>query len=115
MNDIYAKNLNDDRETEMANDVLIRANKNLYSGVCMALVDAAKLLGVSNQLNFYVFSKSNNQKIPQPDLIDALKAGGASLVTTDDHKPRVPVGNNLGTRSVQQLTNLHLAKLKWQR
>ncbi|EIK45736.1 hypothetical protein O59_001375 [Cellvibrio sp. BR] len=112
LSDIYAKNLNDDREADMANEVLIRANKALYSDVCKALVDAAKLLGISNQLNFYVFSKSNNPKIPQPDLIEALKTGGASSAATDDHKPRVSVGNNLGTRSVQQLTNFHLAKLK---
>lgn len=112
LNDIYAKNLNVDRENDLANEVLIRANKDLYSSVCKALIDAAKLLGISNQLNFYVFSKSNNPKIPQPDLVDALKVGGASSVATDDHKPRVSVGNNLGTRSVQQLTNFHLAKLK---
>jgi hypothetical protein len=112
LNDIYAKNLNVDRETEMANEILIRANKDLYSGVCKALIEAAKMLGVSNQLNFYIFSKSNNPKIPQSDLVDALKSGGASSVTTDDSKPRVMVGNNLGTRSMQQLTNFHLAKLK---
>lgn len=112
LNDIYAKNLNVDRENDLANEVLIRANKDLYSSICKALIDAAKLLGISNQLNFYVFSKSNNPKIPQPDLVDALKVGGASSVATDDHKPRVSVGNNLGTRSVQQLTNFHLAKLK---
>lgn len=96
----------------MSNQILIRANKDLYSGVCKALVDAAKLLGVSNQLNFYVFSKSNNPKIPQPDLVAALKDGGASSVVTDDHKLRVSVGNNLGTGYVKQLTNFHLAKLK---
>ncbi len=112
LNDIYAKNLNVDRENDLANEVLIRANKDLYSSVCKALVDAAKLLGISNQLNFYVFSKSNNPKIPQPDLVGTLKAGGASSVATDDHKPRVAVGNNLGTCSMQQLTNFHLAKLK---
>lgn len=112
LNDIYAKNLNVDRETDMANEVLIRANKALYSDVCKALVGAAKILGISNQLNFYVFSKNNNPKIPQSDLVDALKSGGASSVTTDDSKPRVMVGNNLGTRSMQQLTNFHLAKLK---
>lgn len=112
LNDIYAKNLNVDLESDMANEILIRANKDLYSGVCRALIDAAKLLGVSNQLNFYVFSKSNNSKIPQPDLVGALKAGGANSVATDHHQPRVSVGNNLGTRSMKQLTNFHLAKLK---
>lgn len=112
LNDVYAKNLNVDSENNLANEILIRANKDLYSGVCKALVDAAKLLGVSNQLNFYVFSKSNNLKIPQPDLVAALKDGGASSVATDDHKPRVSVGNNLGTGYVKQLTNFHLAKLK---
>ena len=111
LNDIYAKNLNDDRETKMANEVLIRANRDLYSGVCRALVEAAKMLGVSNQLNFYVFSKNNNPKIPQSYLVDALKAGGASSVATDDNRPRVMVGDNQGIDSIPQLTNFHLAKL----
>lgn len=112
LNDVYAKNLNVDSENNLTNEILIRANKDLYSGVCKALVDAAKLLGVSNQLNFYVFSKSNNPKIPQSDLVDALKAGGASSVTTDENRPRVMVGDNKGIDSIPQLTNFHLAKLK---
>lgn len=112
LNDVYAKNLNVDSENNLANEILIRANKDLYSGVCKALVDAAKLLGVSNQLNFYVFSKSNNPKIPQSDLVDALKAGGASSVAIDANRPRVMVGDNKGIDSIPQLTNFHLAKLK---
>ena len=111
-NDIYAKNLNADREIEMANAALILANKDLYSGVCKALIEAAKLLGVSNQINFYVFSKNNNPKIPQSDLLNALTVGGASSVTTDDNRPRVMVGDNQGIDSIPQLTNFHLAKLK---
>jgi hypothetical protein len=110
--DIYAKNLNAEGEHEMSNQALVRANKDLYSTVCKALIGAAKQLGVSNQFNFYVFSKNNNTKIPQPELASALREGGASSVNTDEHRPRVTVGDNTGKLYIQQFSNLHLATLK---
>ncbi len=110
--DVYAKNLNADFEQDMTNEALVVANKGLYSGVCKALVGAAKTLGIANQFNFYVFSKSNNPKIPQPELVSALQEGGASTVVTDDHRPRVTVGDNTGKFHIPQFTNLHLATLK---
>jgi len=112
LSDIYAKNLNVEGENDMANQVLIRVNKNLYINTCKALADAARQLGISGKLNFYVFSKNNNPKIPKPDLVDALQSGGADSVVTDEHRSRVTVGNNQGTRHISQLTNFHLATLK---
>ncbi|HEY6530602.1 MAG TPA: hypothetical protein VIZ65_18085 [Cellvibrionaceae bacterium] len=56
----------------MLNEALIRANKSLYTGVCNALLEAARLLGIGHQLNFYVFSKSVNPKMPQQALEEAL-------------------------------------------
>lgn len=114
LNDIYTKNLNSDgeHENDMANQALVRANKDLYTNVCTALTDAAKQLGISNQLNLYVFSKNTNPKIPQSDLADALKSGGASSVTTDANMHRVKIGNNQNTAYIPQSTNLHLATLK---
>ena len=112
LTDIYAKNLNAEGEHEMANQALIRANKDLYRDVCKAVIGAAKQLGVSNQINFYVFSKNNNPKIPQPELASALREGGASSVATDDHKPRVSIGDNAGKLHITQFSNLHLATLK---
>ena len=64
----------------MGDQALLRANKELYSSVCQAIIQAAKQLGVNSELNFYVFSKSNNPKIPKEDLHAALKDGGAAEV-----------------------------------
>ncbi len=111
LKDIYIKNLNAERETEMGNAALIRANKNLYSSTCRTLLDAAKQLGVSGTLQLHVFSKSNNPKIPQGDLVQALKAGGATSVLTDSYAPKVTVGDNAGTQNIRQRTNFHLATL----
>ena len=111
LSDIYAKNLNAEREHTMSDQALIRANKQLYSGVCEAVIKAAKQLGITNQLNFYVFSKSNNPKIPQEDLHASLKEGGANQVKTDEKRYRVLIGSNDDKRSLQQMTNFHMATL----
>ncbi len=111
LSDIYAKNLNVEREHAMSDQALIRANKQLYSGVCEAVIKAAKQLGITNQLNFYVFSKSNNPKIPLEDLHASLKEGGASQVKTDDKRYKVLIGSNDDKRALQQMTNFHMATL----
>ena len=111
LSNVYAKNLNAEGESKMSNQALIRANKNLYGDTCKALVNAAKQLGISNKLNFYVFSHNENPKIPQADLAAALQDGGADSVVTDEHKPKVTVGDNQGTRRIRQRTNFHLATL----
>ncbi|WKT61216.1 hypothetical protein Q2E61_03220 [Microbulbifer thermotolerans] len=109
--DIYAKNLNVERENTMSDQALIRANRQLYSGVCEAIIKAAKQLGITSQLKFYVFSKNNNHKIPQKDLHASLKDGGAAQVKTDERRYKVLVGSNDDKRSLQQMTNFHMATL----
>ena len=111
--EVYVKNLNAERENDMELQALVGANKTLYSKVCIALVDAAKKLGVSGNVNFWVFSNNLNQKIPKNQLHEALNEGGASSVTTDDITKHVfMVGSNDGTSERRFKTNLHLAKLK---
>lgn len=111
--DVYVKNLNAERENEMELQALVRANKTLYSKVCNALVDAARKLGVSGDVNFWIFSNNVNQKIPKDQLHEALTEGGAASVTTDDTTKHVfLVGSNDGTSERKFKTNLHLAKLK---
>lgn len=110
LKNVYAKNLNAENVDSKHDEIKIRINKDLYSSTCNAVLQAAKILGVSCQLNFYVFSK-NNTKIPHNELKDALLRGGADSVATDDHRPKVQVGNNAGTASLMQRTNFHLATL----
>lgn len=112
--DVYVKNLNIEGEHEMDDQARVRANKKLYSSVTHALVEAAKRLGVSGSINFWVFSNSVNKKIPKADLHDALQnQGTASSVTTDD-KTRLIFGvaSNDGAEERTYKTNLHLATLK---
>jgi len=112
--DVYVKNLNAERENEMERQALVRANKTLYSSVCQALVQAAKNLGVSGTINFWIFSNNVNPKIPKQDLHEALLTDGkATSVTTDDNSKHVfVVGSNDGTVEQKIKTNLHLATLK---
>ena len=111
--EVYVKNLNAERENEMELQALVRANKTLYSKVCNVLVEAAKRLGVSGNVNFWIFSNNLNPKIPKQDLHQALEHGGAVSVTTDDKKKHTFfVGSNDGAAERKFKTNLHLAKLK---
>ncbi len=102
------------RENEMETQARVLANKKLYSTVTTALVEAAKKLGVSGSVNFWVFSNNINPKLPKQDLHDALlKDGSASSVTTDDKTKHVFfVGSNDGMAEQKIKTNLHLATLK---
>lgn len=111
---VYAKNLNAERENEMELQALVKANKRLYSNVTHALVDAAKKLGVSGTIDFWIFSNNVNPKIKKGDLHDALLTEGtASSVVTDDKTRHVfLVGSNDGLFENKFKTNLHLAKLK---
>jgi hypothetical protein len=112
--DVYVKNLNVERENEMETQAKVRANKNLYAAVSTALVDAAKKLGISGNINLWVFSNNINPKIPKQDLHDALlKEGSATSVTTDDKTKHVfLVNSNDGMEERKIKTNLHLATLK---
>jgi len=115
LHDIYIKNLNDDRQSDLlkeSKEALIRANKDLYSGTCNALTEAAKLLGVSGRMNLYVFSHNKNPKIPQKELHDALESGGADSVETDTNRPYAESGANKGDAWIGIDTNFHLATFK---
>jgi len=112
ISNVYVKNLNAENEDNYNNQTLVTANKGLYSGVCKALIAAAKELGVKGELDVRVFSHNLNPKIPVEDLYDALKEGGANKVVTDDKKHKVTVRGNDGGTSIKQRTNVHLATLK---
>jgi hypothetical protein len=113
ISDIYVKNLNVENENQLLREALVKANQKLYEDVCRAIVQAAKLLGVSGMLNFYVFSNNKNFKVPKDDLHVALKNGGADSIETDAHPYKFSVGSNDGKRVFENLiSHMHLAKLK---
>lgn len=111
--DIYVKNLNIENESHFVNrDLLVKENQKLYQDVCAAIIQAAKLLGVQNTLNFYIFSNNKNFKIPKDDLHTALREGGATSIATDDVVHQFDVGSNDGMRTFKNLiSHMHLAKL----
>lgn len=110
--DVYVKNLNTENQESFSKHDLIIENKKLYSGVCKAVLEAAKLLGVQGVINFYVISSNINHKIPKEDLHAALKDGGAETVETDDVKYKMWSGSNNGEEGLNIKQNLHLASLK---
>lgn len=81
--DIYIKNLNTENENEMSIKARVSANKSLYRKTCEAITTAAKVFAYRGELKLHVFSNSNNPKIRQTDLHDALLNGGAKNITTD--------------------------------
>ncbi|HTF98346.1 MAG TPA: hypothetical protein VL995_19560 [Cellvibrio sp.] len=110
--DVYVKNLNTDHQDSLSKHDLIIENKKLYSGVCKAVLEAAKLLGVQGVINFYVISSNINHKIPVQDLHAALKDGGAEKIETDNIQYKMWSGSNSGQKAVIIKQNLHLASLK---
>lgn len=113
LNDVYVKNLNAESENDMLRQALVTANKKLYKEVCIAISEAAGILGCKSVLNFWVFSNSNNPKIPKDQLHSTLKEGGATSVTTDENTKHVfDIGDNFGGPGQRFKTNLHLALLK---
>ena len=95
----------------MGDQALVAAKKKLYSGVCLAITEAARILGVRNVLNLWVISSNLNKKIPAEDLHNALREGGASAVTTDTQQHKYVSGSNDGLFQLPFKTNLHLAKI----
>jgi len=111
--DVYVKNLNIENESQIDRTLLVKENKKLYENVCKAILQAAKLLGVQGQLNFFVFSNNKNPKLPKDELHAALVSGGADSVETDSHPYKFDVGSNDGRRVFKDLiSHLHLATLK---
>lgn len=111
--EIYVKNLNIENESHCVNrELLVEENKKLYQGVCSAIMQAAKLLGVQGALNFYIFSNNKNHKLPKDELHSALRYGGAASVETDIATHKFSVGSNDGNRVFENLlSHMHLAKL----
>lgn len=109
--DVYVKNLNTELENELGSQALVTANKRLYRDVYSAVLEAAKLLGVSGVINFYVISSNKNWKIPKEDLHEALKEGGADEVETDDQIIEIYSSNNAGLKALKIKQNLHLATI----
>lgn len=71
---------------------------------------AAKILGVSGTLNFWILSSSINHKISKRDLRAALKEGGAkSVESEDDINHKMKAGSNDGEGQITVKNNLHLA------
>lgn len=115
LENIYVKNLNSELEHQSGatGSALVEANKELYKSTCQAILGAARLLGVSSSLNFWVFSNKVNPKISLSHLQEALKSGGANSIKSDTaYKFRFKVQSNDGTTTENYFTHLHLATLK---
>lgn len=112
LGDTYIKNLNVEHANDMGNEALVAANKKLYASVSCALVEAARSLNVTGELNLWVISSSRNHKIPEKDLHDSLRAGGAESVDVDPTPYNFYSGSNNGLFKARIDTNLHLAKFK---
>lgn len=110
ISNVYAKNLNIENEYSVTPQQRIDDNKQLYTGLCTALTEAANILGVQNPLELHVFSKDNNEKILADDLHTALRDGGA-IVRHDKGRYKMAVGSNDYKKSVKQYTSLHIAVL----
>ncbi|WP_086933350.1 hypothetical protein [Agarilytica rhodophyticola] len=108
--DVYTKNLNAECEHKMTRQALVEANKGLYFNTSKALVEAAKTLGVSGTLNFWVFSNNKNYKIPREDLHQSFINANAFNVTTDTKRHIATSASNDATRLLENaITHLHLA------
>ncbi|GLS26527.1 hypothetical protein GCM10007877_22430 [Marinibactrum halimedae] len=110
MRNIYTKNLNMEGEHLMETAALIQANKSLYTGVSLAIQEAAKYFGVVGEVDFWIMSNSKNPKIPKPDLHQALREGGAVGSAVAKKNYRYTSGSNDGKERRQIITHLHLAK-----
>jgi hypothetical protein len=108
---VYVKNLNVEGENEMDALARIKANESLYTDVTSTIIEAAKILGVTNELNFYIYSAAKNYKIPKAELHGALKKGGAQSVEMDSGIYFFKVGSNDGSIARVLPTNLHRAVL----
>ena len=111
ISDVYVKNLNVNNENAMDAETRIRANRKLYTGTCRAIVEAAKLLGLSEaSLNFWVLSNIKNPKIPMKDLHEAMLEGGADEVSYSKDPIKTPVmSNNMNAQGTFK-NHLHLSR-----
>lgn len=117
LRNIYVKNLNVEREHEIRHQsglqALVHANKKLYTGVSEAIREAARKLGIHGELNLWVVSSNENEKIPKSDLHNALRDGGAEAVGVAKKPFAMRSGSNDGkSYALIKSTNLHLAKFR---
>lgn len=112
MRNIYVKNLNAESENDMLNAALVQANKKLYTGVSKAIHEAARILNVTGEIDFWVMSNNVNPKIPKDDLHQALRDGGAKATGVAKRKYKYISGSNDGEDQQMLVTNLHLGKFK---
>lgn len=111
LSNVYIKNLNAEGESTLELSFLVQLNKELYRSTTQAIREACKYFGVNTDVTIHVYSANANHKIPQRDLHQALRDGGAASVVTDPRKMTYKSGNNVGTKSARIRTNLHVAKL----
>jgi len=114
LSNIYIKNLNTEDEPKYDDlDFIVRLNKDLYRSTTEAIREACRHFGINHNINIHVYSANINQKIPQKELHEALKSGGASSVQTDPRGFTFKSGNNLGNKSARIKTNMHVARLEF--
>lgn len=113
LSDIYIKNLNAEGQHENNMPLLVKLNMSLYEKTTQAITEACRHFGIQSGINIHVYSSNLNPKIPQSELHQALKAGGAKSVETDNRKIRHKVGSNNGQDSVPLVSNLHVAALSF--
>lgn len=110
MQNIYAKNLNAEGEHAMSESALIQENKKLYTGVGEAIQEAARMLKVKGNIDFWVMSSNINHKLPKQELHQALKQGGAKRTAVAKQKYRYMSGSNNAEKQQMLITNLHLGR-----
>jgi hypothetical protein len=114
LSNIYIKNLNTEDEPKYDDfDFIVRLNKDLYRSTTEAIREACRHFGINHDINIHVYSANINHKIPQKELHEALKAGGASSVHTDPRGFTFKSRNNLGNKSARIKTNMHTARLEF--
>ncbi len=110
LGDVFIKNLNAEGEEGMNKLGLIRANKDLYKNLCVALKKSGEHFKLPD-LKVMIFSLDKNPKISRADLHASLAFGGVSSVVVDEKMYRVVSGSNDGMREFPHKTNLHIATI----
>lgn len=113
LSNIYIKNLNTESEANLELSFLVKLNQDLYTATAEAIMEACRHFGINSEVNLHIYSANVNPKIPQQNLHQALKEGGASSVVTDSRNLKYKSGNNLGNKGATIRTNMHVAKLEF--
>ncbi len=110
LGEVYIKNLNAERESDLSNIDLIKQNKQLYEATFMSVVDAAKALNVLHDLDIYVYSNNRNPKISGGDILDAMNQADATRAFTYSKRIKQQSQSNDATAvtPANMVTNLHM-------